>query len=123
MAFIKTNKSKEWEYYYSISESYRENGTVKHRIPEYIRSIDELKAYALKGYLFMKEHGRDQNKPPPADTVNISVKTSRHSATMAMYLAAELLCFTDHRYHLSKVDYRFFPGDLLNLVMIQRAVL
>lgn len=123
MAFVKTNKSKGREYY-SISESYREEGKVKHRTLEYIGSIDELKAYALKGYLFMKAHGEEQNKPPPFAVTNISVKTYSHGATMAMFWASELLGFTEivDTTFTTKWIKGFSRGELLNLAMIQRAV-
>ena len=61
MAFVKTNRSKGREYY-SICESYRENGKVRHRTLETIGTIEDLKEYVLKGYLFMKAYEEDQQK-------------------------------------------------------------
>ena len=87
MAFVKTNKAKGYEYY-TITESYRENGKVKHRMLYYIGNIEDLKAYALKGYLFMRdyEEGKipDKNKPPPVEGAGDrirSLKTFSHGAT------------------------------------------
>ena len=64
VAFVKTNRSKGREYY-SICESYRENGKVRHRTLETIGTIEDLKEYVLKGYLFMKAHEGDQQEASP----------------------------------------------------------
>ena len=126
MAFVKTNIAKGHEYY-TITESYREDGKVKHRTLYYIGDKEALKAYALKGYQFMKDYedGKFQNcdKPPPSMNVQ-SLKTYSHGATTSMLWTAELLDIQD-------ILDEVFPGKtikglsrstVLTLAAIQRAV-
>ena len=130
MAFVKTNISKGHEYY-TITESYRENGKVKHRMLYYIGDKEALKAYALKGYLFMKDYedGKipDNNKPPPKDhpgDIVRSLKTFSHGATASLLWTAELLDVQDILDDVltGKTVKGLSRGTVLTLAAIQRAV-
>ncbi len=130
MAFVKTNVSKGHEYY-TITESYRENGKIKHRKLYYIGDKEALKAYALKGYLFMKnyEEGKlpDKNKPPPdenAEDLVRSLKTFSHGATASLLWTAELLDVQDILDDVltGKTVKGLSRSTVLTLASIQRAV-
>ena len=130
MAFWKKKSLKGGLYYY-IYESYYQDGKSKQRMLEYVGTMDDVLALAMKAYKSQNTSQNDhrtgnrvQRIEPSFNADDIAVKSYTHGDCLAMYYGAKLL-------NIQKIMDECFPpktikglprSEVLMLEMIHRAI-
>ena len=128
MAFIRKKIKKGNDYYYVV-ESRRCGDKVKQVILEYIGPLENLIAYALKGYEYMAGHSEAEatttSSVQDSDLFkDISFSCSAHGAVIALFQIAQILGIESimDSVFTTKVVKGLPRSRILLLAMIHRAI-